>query len=626
MTNNAEKKKNTEELNMQYFSKYIKAMREEKNISQEDFCRGICAPRQLSLIESGEQIPDSMMQDALLERLGVGAENYESYLEVSDYERWLAQMEIFNHIIYERWENALSCLEQYKMRKEYIQQNKFEHQFVLAMKGQIRCNQGADREELRMIYEMAIHLTVFEESFNSINGLVLSLKEMNLLLEYERNCEKGGRESRYLEIMTYAENNCDALGIAKIYPKAVYLLCKCQNQFTLKEQLHYCTKALEYLRDTSRTYYLWEILTLRGEILENLLNNLKWDAKSTRSELSELLERNYAWKDAIAYFYDEFHVRKDTFEYTYLYVIKGVSCVNDVIRIRREMLGMSRKELCGEYRDVKTLQRLELKQTSPQWGTVAEMFSKLGLPTEYSRNSILTANNHSKQLMVQLKRRINELNWMEADRLLQNICIEICNYDKHNMQLLMQEEAQIKWNLGECDKEEFYQKVLESLELTLPFDVFLREGSKYLTYQEQTCIMSLMKVMDKGSSNYWTCVKRFEEYYQEYEKKGLLYSVDGMYAHIMSVIASELGNCGRYYESNKYDEIIAEGYLRFRRLRILFMSLYDRWWNYTECERKGIPLDKTMNIKDELEKIIYLADLDKQHGRVNHYIKKLKEI
>ncbi len=616
---------NAEKAPLQYFSKYIKTMREEKNISQEDLCRGICTTGQLSLIESGDKMPDSLMQDALLERLGIDAENYERYLGVSDYERWIAQMEIINHILYERWEDASKCLAQYQQRKEYDPKNKFEHQFVLAMQGQIRCNQGADREELRAIYEEAICLTIPEVRNRTVEHMVLSLKELNLLLEYEGNCEDSGKDSRYLEIMLYAEQNCDALGIAKIYPKAVYLLCKCKNQLALKEQLHYCTKALEYLRDTSRTYYMWEILTLRGELLFNLLHNLKGDAKSTRIELNELFEQNRAWKEALEYFYDEFRVRRETFEYCYLYVIKGVSCINDVIRIRREMLGMSRKELCGEYRDVKTLQRLELKQTSPQWGTVIELFSKLGLPTEYSRNDLLTENQQSKQLMVQLKRCANVQKWMEADELLQRIRNEITLDDQYNQQLLMQKEAQIRLNLGEIDKEEYSQKIKEALELTIPFEAFLREGKKYLTYQEQTCIMGLMKAMNKESEIYWTCVKRFEEYYEEYEVNGLLYSVDGMYAYIIAIIASEFGNIGKFEKSNRYNKVIAEGYLRFRRMRVMSMALYGLWWNYTECIERGIPCDKHRNAKDELEQIRQLANLDKQHSREKHYLKELKK-
>ncbi len=44
--------------------------------------------------------------------------------------------------------------------------------------------------------------------------------------------------------------------------------------------------------------------------------------------------------------YQEFRIPKETVTDSFLYVEKGVSCINDAIRIRRKMLGMDLKELC----------------------------------------------------------------------------------------------------------------------------------------------------------------------------------------------------------------------------------------------------------------------------------------
>ncbi len=444
------------------------------------------------------------------------------------------------------------------------------------------------------------------------------------MLEFEQYRQEGARRECYLEIMRYTERFFDPVGIAKIYPKAVSLLSRCEEIKNQKELREYCDKALEYLRDTSRMYYLWEMLELRGRLLEEQLAGLQGDNGEAKEELGEKIEQNRLWKGFLEDSYAEFRVRKETFEYCYLYVMKGAYCISDVVRIRREMLGISREKLVGEN-GIKSLKRLEERKTNPQWRTVVRTFEKLGLPSEYARNTLLTENHRVKEQITRLMRYINVKKWMEADRLLQEIKKQISEEDIFNLQVLMQKEALVKWRLGDITKEEYRERILEALELTLPFEAFLREGEKYFTRQELTCIYNLVMVMDTDSETFKLCITRLQEYCSAYEEKGLLQSVDGMYAVVMEYVASTLGNNGRYEESNRYTDIIAEGCLRFHKLRMLSIALYNRWWNnWTSCE--DIPLEKAMLMIAELEKITQLALLDKQDIRVKHYLNKLEKL
>lgn len=52
------------------FSLFLTKEREKQGISQERLCRGLCAVSALSRYENGERIPDRLLMNALIQRLG----------------------------------------------------------------------------------------------------------------------------------------------------------------------------------------------------------------------------------------------------------------------------------------------------------------------------------------------------------------------------------------------------------------------------------------------------------------------------------------------------------------------------------------------------------------------------
>ncbi|MCI9137001.1 MAG: helix-turn-helix transcriptional regulator [Lachnospiraceae bacterium] len=54
--------------------KMIYSLRLEKNMSQEDLCRGICSVTTLYRLETGERRPDILVFQALCQRLGKTAD------------------------------------------------------------------------------------------------------------------------------------------------------------------------------------------------------------------------------------------------------------------------------------------------------------------------------------------------------------------------------------------------------------------------------------------------------------------------------------------------------------------------------------------------------------------------
>lgn len=78
------------------FSMYVTRVRREYGISMRQLCEGLCTSQELSLLESGKRLPNKLLQDAIVERLGIGAEDYELFLGAAEYRRWEERQRIFH--------------------------------------------------------------------------------------------------------------------------------------------------------------------------------------------------------------------------------------------------------------------------------------------------------------------------------------------------------------------------------------------------------------------------------------------------------------------------------------------------------------------------------------------------
>ncbi|HBA46507.1 MAG TPA: hypothetical protein DCZ91_01620 [Lachnospiraceae bacterium] len=628
------------------FGAYISDLREERKYAMEQVCDGLCTAQRLFQLETGKQSAGKLLQDAILERLGVGAEDYEHYLHYKEYGKWEMRQRILHRISCGKAVWAKELLEEYSRlyggdsKGGKAVGDRLERQFYLSMWAQIRHMEGAEDAEMRAILEEAVQLTVPGLWEKPLRGRVLSLKEWNLILEAEKCKEGGGEEIHYREIMACLEDAAlDTVGMAKIYPKAVCFLCGCiaeKDEAMEAELFGYCNRAVEILRDASRMYYLWEILELREQYLEHRTGNSleerletgeykEENGRSKNADFAELHVENAGWKKALEDIYADYRIQKETFHYCYLYLEKGVSCISDVVRTRRRMLGIKAEELCRGICDIKTLRRLENRKRATQRAIVEQLFERLGLPGEMIRTELVTESPEVRQMMEKLRSYGNERDTEKEEMVLSRIKKMVSTEIRCNRQALMRKEINLRKNRGEINREDYYRQMRTALELTLPFEVFLQEGEKYMTYEEQACIQNIMQEMDKESNEFEKCMKRFEEIYRPVADGELLGTVSGVYGFVMGYVASEMGNCGELERADRYGEVMLREELRSRRLVSLASGLYDRWWNYTERKRKGIPTDRILDGEEELTKCILLSNLGKRMLYESFYKKALEE-
>lgn len=631
------------------FNRYVNKLRAERGYSMKQVCEGLCTSQEGFFLERKMRTPGKLLQNAIMERLGVEAEDYEHFLNYEEYERWKARQDILHGITFGDMNGVCRLLEEYHagyvrqgngtrgVRKGNAVEQKLEMQFYLGMLAQVRRHHGASREELWGIFEKAVHLTVPALEQKSLKELVLSIKELNLILEAEQYREEGGRAGRYREVREYIEEaGLDGRGMAKIYPKAVLFWCrnlmaadggKGMGTLELAGLLRACNRAVEILRDNSRMYYLWEILGIRERILTWMRERIDCQGTPGKADgLEGIIRENTAWKSCLQQVYGEYGVPKETFEYCYLYVLKGVSCINDCISIRRRMLGMRPGELCDGICDRKTLRRLERRQTVPQGAVVEMLFERLGLPRELTRTELVTDSPEARRLMEKMRWHENARQWEKAEQLLNRIMGQVSLDIRSNRQVLLGKQMLFRWNKGEIGREEYCARMQEILEQTIPMKAFYEKGEKYFTYMEQICLQNMLQGMDRDREEFEVYLERLEDMYFPFLEDELQDAPVGLFEMIMNFVASERGNRGEYDLSDRYSDTILSGCLRFRRLGALHDCLYNRWWNHAERKRRGISLDRNSDDEDELNKCIILSHLNKQENNELLYKAKLERI
>ena len=424
----------------------------------------------------------------------------------------------------------------------------------------------------------------------------LAVDEINLLLEYWRyvSPEIGKRFIR--GAIEYIDKSLfDVLTKAKIYPKAVYYLClleirtRLQNEKKINHLMNLVTQAIEALRNCLRAFYLCELLDIKIELLR--MNNKEdvsyWDRLIKDMEHDTLIDENYdklygntdefsaeaqyIWcrytRNVLGEIYKRCGVREDTFEYSHIYVDREVYCIEDIIRIRRKMLNMSMYKLGDGICSERTISRIERKRTRPQCSNIHKLFEKLGLSGELSQSELISSNVQAQVLLQKFRISINYKNSEDVDNILNEIEHSVSLDVPQNRQMLKRVRAWILRDNKLITDEEFVAQIKSAMEYTLPYKVAVAKNKeKYMTIEEVSCMHDIFITKSSNIPESQECYKSLLEMYDDREED--INNCLSMYEHIMRPIASYMGDCGRYDNSDEKELFILQNSLRNRRMTV----------------------------------------------------------
>lgn len=608
----------------QDFAKLLKNIRTEENVSLDQLAMGLMSASQLVKIENGERPINKNIRDRLLERLGIAKELYENLLDLCDFEEWDYKKKILSAIQNKKIEDAYRLLKEYKA---HLRENdRINHQFILAMWGEVLKQEGASKEKIAECYRKAVILTIPDAEKVWSEKRPLSVLEMNLLLEtiiYGNNMD-------YLHkcrvLMEYIDTGYyDEIMKAKIYPKIVYYYLKKQilfkeywNMETQTENLKICEKAIDKLRDAGRTYYLVELLEIEIQILETM----------PEDAVTEHLEKNETDKinareliSVIKNLYAEYEVPAYIQDCTYFYQQKWIFSMKDVLRTRRAMFGLTQEQLCEGICSVKSLRRAEKGQTDMQRETLKKLLNRLGLSGQMQWSRLITSDREVIRMAEELADYINDRKFSVASKQLESLKSRIDLDIPQNKQYFLEKQALLEFEQGKVTREEFVKMEKEALECTLCAENLYRKENVYLTEQEITCIRNSWRGMEGKEKR--ELIDLIFRLYDNYALNNGLSQAISMYEFIAESAVNELGNNGEHVRAEEIDRKVIKASLSCRRIWDVHYNLYDILWNENEIVKKSGKRVSNDQMNTELKRCIMISHYVKRYFYENVYKEKL---
>ncbi len=592
------------------FPTLIRKAREIQGITLEALCRDLCSFSMMGKIERGERLAGKELRDRILARLGVCSDGYENFLFHEDYLVWKTRQRIVNAIEKSDFVTAERELAIYEKKNgDY----NLERQFCLVMRAQIMQKRHEDASVIAGLYEEAVKLTVSDIDDVSIKELCLSVQELDMILEYERCCRPERMASRCEEILVYISSEMfDTYSYVKIFPKVIYYLylSMAEADRDWNRLLRLSNKGIEQLRTTGRMYYLWELIEIRREGLTWLMDGIENDEEGRKREsVQKVIDMMTEWLDALDFVHDLCGTHRKMETSCYLYQQKEAYCISDVIRRRREMLGMTKKALCEGICSEKTIGRLEANKTKPNIEIVRLLFERLNLSGEYQRWQVVTKDVKAFSLIDEIMRDVNNRDFHKTQKYLAELEQYVSITNPINKQYMERTEINLRLRQGIITKGNAKKQLECVLEYTIPYNVAIRNGVKYLTNVEIQCLLDIAICIGKSNMN--IAFESLEKLCEQMENDEGISEHISVWETIMNAIASVYGNMGEYEKSDAIGSKNMKECIYCYRMNTLVVNLYNNIWNCSERIKKDIPTQQGYQEEIYLKKCFILSQINK---------------
>ena len=98
------------------FHNLLFSVRKNRGVSLERLGYGLYSSAMMHYIEFGERLPDYLMRNRIMDRLGIAAEDYSDYVSGEEYDRYLKRNELIKAIESEQTDTARTIYEFFKFQ------------------------------------------------------------------------------------------------------------------------------------------------------------------------------------------------------------------------------------------------------------------------------------------------------------------------------------------------------------------------------------------------------------------------------------------------------------------------------------------------------------------------------
>ena len=377
-------------------------------ISQRKLCKGLCSVQLLSKIEKEERVPDIMLLEALLQRMGKSPEKLEIILTVDEYRRIEHRDEIEEAIRFGRLTEAEGKLQTYL--EKYKREGTMQILYGLRMEGILALERGEyDKAENR--FKAAVMHSVSEEKWIYLERELLCTFELeNFVLLSQvwlKQGEMQSAEALLESLYRYAKTHItDEEETVKMQSKIAALLGEIYNATGRYQD---CVRICEPVFELERELFMLQAMSL---LMENLI-----------CAFCGMGEKEQA---------DKIRIWQDTLEEVFVGQGLHIDCVNgmyfncstrqyyldsELIRGERIRKGMTQEQLCeGVYECVESVSRVENGKESPNRIKFRQLMERLGVGKSRYNAYLATNEYEAMEIDAKIEKHLSRRCYEDAKR------------------------------------------------------------------------------------------------------------------------------------------------------------------------------------------------------------------
>ncbi len=490
--------------------------REQQGIPQTELFRGLCMQSDCTKYESGEKIPDKLLVDALMQRLGRCSDTLEPIMSNEEYELY-DMRECLQRNFYEKdYEGNRRILERYAQQKEAILP--LHQQFLAKYNALNEYHRHGDFRRCLAELIMALEITFPEWESMQLQDYYLCSQELHLLiliayfwLREETLCigeahpERIHKEAVAVELLekvaVYVEERYFEEEKVKLFPQCMWLLALywCEQE-QWEKSLQYSTRGIDCQIENGMLPQLLELSELKIKCCEQ-----------TGKVQPEMYAQVGALRQVLTE-YGEWVLNMDELSVLHYFCHEDeIKLISETIREIRRNQGIPQDglESCTQA----AMSRIENGRHKPGYKHFKKIVREMGVDKEYWISRVYSSHYDLYQMAHWRNRAVFLGNWEESEQWLKKLeeqldmnvpinrqYVEACHLSEQNYR-------------KELDKEEGIRRLTEILRYTMPD---YREG-KLRTPSREECTILLkiasFKMLDKeekGIELYENLLKIFD--------------------------------------------------------------------------------------------------------------------
>jgi transcriptional regulator with XRE-family HTH domain len=485
--------------------KMLGKLRRKSHISQQLLCKGLCSKQMLSFIENGERVPDILLLEALLQRLGKSTEKFELIISMEEYEKIEKREEIEYCLRMGMRDKAAIQLAEYQ--KNYGAEGKIQKIYCQTRTGILWLTDGKIEEAEKILLE-TLNKIIPQWEDEGLEMKLLAGIEIETILLLAQLWIRQGKTTKAQnileELMRYIRKNItDEEEYIKQQSRVAALLGEQYNQQgRYQETINLCEEVFKLERE----HFIIQCMTL---LMENLI-----EAYRVTDRMSDMVKLS-RWKKELEEIFTECGLTAENINAIFCpYSVRQYYLDCEIVRGERLQHQMTQEELCeGVYESVESLSRVENGREHPNRIKFELLMEQLELEKAHYNGYLDTDRYEILEQYCEIEKQMSRKQYQSVDGEIPNLKNKIDETQKSNLQYLGGYQIIQNYKNGQVTAKQAKEQYEKLLILTYPFPAKKTSRVPFLT---EMFLYNKICQMEKKSGQLDEATEHFEKLFERY--------------------------------------------------------------------------------------------------------------